>query len=173
MKELDPESQHIREVYARYGLAMYQAQCLERQIAILLTTVYGPGPKQITRSQYDKLLDSYFKRTLGRLHQELNKSSPLPKDFDTKVKKAITKRNWLAHSFFWERAFHFMSDKGRSQMLEELQGAIDFFQELDAELSKIGDEWAKLNGVTAKQFEKAMERLANSTKKELNKPLGN
>ena len=37
LKDADPEQ--IREVYARFGLAMYQAQCVERQIAILLANV--------------------------------------------------------------------------------------------------------------------------------------
>lgn len=33
---MDPESEQIREVYARYGLAMFQAQCLERALAMTL-----------------------------------------------------------------------------------------------------------------------------------------
>lgn len=35
---IEPELDQIREVYARFGLAMYQAHCLERQLAIILAT---------------------------------------------------------------------------------------------------------------------------------------
>ena len=62
MEQLDPESYQIREVYARYGLAMYQAQCVERQLALLLITEYRPGPSRITRSQYDHLLEAHFEK---------------------------------------------------------------------------------------------------------------
>ena len=35
---LDPESEEIREVYAFFGLAIYQAQCLEKQLAMVIAT---------------------------------------------------------------------------------------------------------------------------------------
>lgn len=159
VEEIDPESHHIREVYARYGLAMYQAQCVERQIAILLATEYGPGPKKITRAQYDELLQSHFERTLGGLLRELGKSISLPTDFEKTLRVALEKRNWLAHKYFWERVGHFVSSKGRDKMIMELQEASDYFERLDAKLTEIAESWARRHNVTSKDLQEALEKI--------------
>ncbi|MDA8325456.1 MAG: hypothetical protein M0033_04490 [Nitrospiraceae bacterium] len=159
MERIDPESHQIREVYARYGLAMYHAQCVERQIALLLSTEYGPGSKKITRAQYDGLLQSHFKRTLGALLCKLEKSTSLPTDFEKTLRAALEKRNWLAHKYFWERAGHFVSDKGRAKMIMELQEASDHFERLDAKLTEVTESWARRNNVTSKDLQEALERV--------------
>ena len=74
MESLTHESEQIKEVFAPFGLAIYQAQCLERSLAMAVATVYGPGPQKLTKSGYEKLLQSNFKRTLGRLIAELQES---------------------------------------------------------------------------------------------------
>ncbi len=89
MEELDPVSAQIKEVYARFGLAVYQAQCVERQIAILLATKHGPGVNRITRTQYDELLRSLFKKTFGSLANRLRKSARIPGDFERSLEKAL------------------------------------------------------------------------------------
>jgi hypothetical protein len=164
--QLDPESDQIREVYARYGLAMYQAQCVERQLAILLASEYGPGPRKITRSQYDQLLQSHFERTLGGLLHHLEKAISLPSDFEKTLRIALEKRNWLAHRYFWERAGHFVSGKGRSKMILELQEAIDYFENLDTKLTEISDAWARSHNITSKDLERALERIIANAEKE-------
>jgi hypothetical protein len=166
VEEIDPTSYQVREVYARYGLAMYQAQCVERQLAILLASEYRPGPSKITRSEYEQLLESHFERTLGGLLRQLEKSIPLPADFEGTLRKALEKRNWLAHRYFWERAGHFVSEKGRDKMLLELQEAIDYFEILDARLTDIADSWAKRHNIPPEELEKALERIIANAEKE-------
>lgn len=58
------KNEQIRDVYALFGLAIYQAQCVEREIAILLTTVHGPGIQKMTRTNYDMTLQGEFKKRL-------------------------------------------------------------------------------------------------------------
>ena len=166
MEEIDPESREIREVYARYGLAMYQVQCVERQLAILLASEYGLGPRKITRSQYDQLLQSHFKKTLGGLRHHLEKAVVLPNDFEKTLRVALEKRNWLAHRYFWERAGHFVSEKGRSKMVLELQEAIDYFENLDTKLTEISDAWARRHNITSKDLERALERIIANAEQE-------
>jgi hypothetical protein len=113
LEEIDPESAQIREVYARFGLAMYQSQCVEREVAILLATEYGPGIKAITQAQYSELLESLFRNTLGGLITKLIKSGQIDSNFESTLRKALTQRNWLAHNYFWERAPHFLDEKSR------------------------------------------------------------
>jgi hypothetical protein len=160
---LDQDEEQIKEVYARFGLAMYQAQCVERAIAILLATEYGPGPTKITRSQYDDLLESLFKKTFGGLIAHLRKSVNVPSNFDDTLREALNKRNWLAHEYFWDRAGHFLSDKGRNIMLSELNEIIEYFSNLDQQVTEIYQAWAEKHGITKDRINIEMENLFLST----------
>jgi len=159
MEPLDLESQQIREVYARFGLAMYQAQCLERQLAILLATAYGPGPHKLTKCDYERLLGSLFKKTLGNLIQKLQESVTLPNDFELMLREALGKRNWLAHRYFWERAGHFMTEKGRMLMINELQVIAEELDQLDQVLTQTSCDWMKKAGIPEEVMDREMERI--------------
>ena len=104
VEHIDPESAQIREVYAYFGLAMYQAQCLERQLAMILATKYGPGPTRITSREFDALLERLFRRTLGHLVNEIGALVEVSEDEKEQLRDALSKRNWLAHHYFWNRA---------------------------------------------------------------------
>jgi len=158
-EDIDKESHHIREVYAQYGLAMYQAQCFERGIAIFLATVCGLQPQDSTRSMYQKTLEGHFERTLGGLVKELGKAAKLPIGFEADIKDALKKRNWLAHNYFWDRAGSFLSRDGREKMLLELRETFSLFKKLDGYLVAISAAWGEKHGVTAQMIEKDTESL--------------
>ena len=156
---MDSESEQIRDVYAYFGLAMYQAQALERQLAIILATKYGPGPKRITRGQFDNLLEGLFSKTLGHLVESISEVADLSEDEEERLREALTKRNWLAHRYFWERAAEFMSDSGRVSMVEELRDTATLFEALDKLFTSRTNEWGESIGVTRQTVDKHLERL--------------
>lgn len=158
------EEEHIKEVYAHYGLTMYQAQCVERALCILLASGKAPILKSITKYDYDNILNTLFKHTLGGLIKEMRKDMEIVDDFEKNIEKALEKRNWLAHNYFWERAGHFMTFEGRNFMLKELQEITSFFEVLDDYLTKINVEWVKKNGITTEFLEKQMEELVKNSK---------
>lgn len=159
MEQIDPDSAQVREVFAHYGLAMYQAQCLEREIAIALSTVHGPGPKRITRDQLDQLYDKNFRKTLGSLVAGLRQTASVPGELEERLTQALTLRNWLTHNYFWERTPRFMKAPGREAMIQELLEAIRCFMEIDAQLSEITGRWAAAHGVTKELFQEAWDEL--------------
>jgi len=159
MQPLDPESEQIKEVYARFGLAMYQAQCVERQLAVLLATEYGPGLHNMTRQQYEELLESLFKKTLGGLIHKLREAVDLPSDFESTLREALNKRNWLAHHYFWERAGHFMTEQGRRLMVDELQVIATELDELDQTLIHVSRKWMEKIGMSEEVVQIEMDRL--------------
>ncbi len=148
MNEIDPKSQRIKDVYTYFGVAIYYAQCLERTIAISMATVFGPGPQKITRVQFDILLESHFKKTLGKLIHELRNGSSISDDFESILSEALKKRNWLAHHYFWDRAQKFQTEEGQKDMKEELQEIADYFEKIDKILTLIITNWGKKHGIT-------------------------
>ncbi len=156
---MDLESEQTRDVYAYFGLAMYQAQALERQLALILATKYGPGPKRITRGQFDSLLEGRFSKTLGRLVENIREVAHLSEDEEKRLLKALVKRNWLVHGYFWERAADFMSDSGRVSMIEELRDATTLFEDLDSLFTSRTLEWGESIGYTRQMLDKRVARL--------------
>ena len=158
------EDEHVKGIFAHYGLAMYQAQCVERALCILLASEKAPDLKSITKHDYDRVLNALFKHTLGGLIKKMRKDIEITDDFEKNVEKALERRNWLTHNYFWERAGYFMTFEGRNFMLKELREISSFFEVLDDYLVKITDEWAKKNGLSAEFIEKQMAELVKNTK---------
>ena len=156
---IDPESEQIREVYARFGLAMYQAQCLERQLAIILATKYGPGPTKITSKGFNSLLNILFRRTLGQLVNDIGSIIEVNEDEKEQLKYALNKRNWLTHHYFWDRAVEFQSRDGRDSMISELQEAAEYFDALDVIYTKRTEDWGETVGITQQSINEHLDRL--------------
>ena len=161
-EHIDNVSEQVKEVYAYFGLAMYKAQCVERQLAMILATRYGPGPSKITRTEFDDLLESLFSKTMGWLIRDIGELAKLSEGEREQLQEALSKRNWLAHRYFWERARVFLSESGRVSMIQELQEAVDSFGALDQLLTSRTMEWAEPMGITEQMVEREMERLLRS-----------
>ena len=156
---LDHKSEHIREVYAWFGLAMFKAQCLERQIALMLATKYGPSPTRISRREFDAILEDLFSKTLGQLVSEIGKVAELSEDEKERLQKGLSKRNWLAHNYFWDRGVAFLSESGRVSMIEELQEMTYSFETLDELFTNRTIYHAKSLGITQQLLDETLERL--------------
>ena len=162
VKLLDDESYQTREVFAHFGLAMYIAQGLERTLGIALATVYGPGSQKITRSQYDDLLESNFRKTLGRLITHIRETVELSEELERMLSEALEKRNWLAHNYFWDRAKTFMSKEGQHAMIEELKETVYFLTDVDSRFMEIIEQWGEKRGVTKEVLDRMMEELMDA-----------
>ncbi len=166
-EHIDPESESIKDVFAHFGLAMYRAQCLERQMAIMLATQHLLGPATITKTEFEKHLDGLFSKTLGNLVNELKIATDFGEEEGERLDDALSKRNWLAHRYFGERATEFLSESGRASMLRELQNAADYFDTLDNFLTCRTKRWGEAIGITQQLLDEAFERLVNDRKDQL------
>ena len=132
--DMDPESEHVREVYARYGLAMYHASCLEYQIALCLSTRHDP--LTVSKWRFDDDLMDQFEKTFGQLLSQLGTAIALPAEVERELETALRKRNWLAHHYWRERAVDLMTPRGREGMIAELSELTDQFLAVDSALSQ-------------------------------------
>jgi len=140
------ESEHIKEVYAHFGLAMYIAQCVEQSL-ILLLVFHEFFPKNIKNrihddpdlwaKEYDKYDDIVSSKTMGRLLGAVRKLEILTESQTEELKTALKKRNWLAHSYFSQRSVHFVSSDGRNKMIAELEECREFLGNIDNSLMEM------------------------------------
>lgn len=161
-ENLSEDSRLVREIYARYGLAMYWAQCVERELALALSTSLGPQPTINSAAEYDRQLEERFEKTFGTLARELERKCPQhPVILSQQLHQGLRLRNFLAHNFFWERAAMLASEslERRLELLDELDEATDALRVLNEALTAISKEWRQRHGITEELVADEMEKL--------------
>ena len=163
---MDTESDDIKEVYARFGLALYCAQVLEHGIVNALVVVdLIPSRRHLGRSKaeweaaVDAFMGFHFDHTMGKLMHDLRSVSKIPTDLDELLKRALRKRNWLAHEFFRERATEFLTSTARDQMLTEVDECRDLFKAADEALENVVKPLRSAAGITDEILEREYEAM--------------
>ena len=142
------EDDHVRDTYAYYGLAMYAAQVLEHGLVNAMVAARLPERRTITRGEIDNFMDRQFEKTLGQLLRELERYVTVPADLSARLSEALSKRNWLAHDCFRERATTFITQAGRDSMIREFQAVQHLFECADHQLSELVRPIREKHGVT-------------------------
>ena len=167
MEELDDDSYQNRETFARYGIAMYHAQCVEKSLAILVSCVFNKEFLQSTHDRREEIQDEEFSKTMGRLLNRLKKQITIPPNLNKTLSESLKKRNWLAHDYFLERGIQMMTPKGKKKMIEELTGLSNYFSKLDAHLTKIYENAMKKLGISETEIDEGVKRLIQNAKESI------
>jgi hypothetical protein len=137
-------NEHVKTVYAKFGLALYLAQVLEHGLAnalmcaeLLPRRAGEPVPRKQWEAEFDAFMDQQFEQTLGRLIRDLSSATSVPTDLEGLLTDALKTRNFLTHHYFRERAESFMSRDGREKMIQELERAQRLFDAADERLTEI------------------------------------
>ena len=159
MEELDENAQQRRETFARYGLAMYHAQCVEKSLAILVSTACNKDFLPRDPARRAAFQDEIFSKAIGKLLTRLRKQVAIPPNLNRTLEDAQHKRNWLAHEYFFARAGQIMTTRGRDSMIKELTGLSDFFSQVDEHLVSIYDKWCKRIGLPQAVIDENVKKL--------------
>ena len=166
MEELDAAAQQRRETFARYGLTMYHAQCVEKSLAILMGTVFNKDFLPSDPDEREAMQEKELKKTMGRLLTQMRERITISATLDQDLSVALTKRNWLAHNYFLERSFDVMTTHGRDKMIDELTDLTEFFSTLDERLMAIHEEWRLKVGISEEQLHEELEKGIRETEQE-------
>lgn len=122
-----------RQVFARFGLAIYLCQALELQLVNHLTILHlNTG---LDQAGIDRLLQRWFARTMGSNIREVNESLAVSLGTATLLDDALQRRNWLTHHYFRSRAVKLGTIKGKGEIARELDVHVERLQHADAALS--------------------------------------
>ena len=156
---MDAADEETREVYARYGLAMYFAQVVEHAIVNLMIALRLPERGALTKRDVDQFMDEAFAMTFGRLLKELRRLDQPTHFLQRDLDQAREMRNWLAHRYFRDRTVRFMSPAGRAAMLEELDDATSLFLQVNEGLEQLSAEVRAANNVSEDAVRQEYEQL--------------
>jgi len=149
----DEHSVEVREVFARYGLAMYQAQVLEHGmvnavvIASILPTMHQYPDRSSWEDTFEQAYDSELAKTFGNMLRALEPLA-LPDELVSTLRQAKVERDRLAHRFFREHDENFLCKSGRARMIAECEEIIGRFTAVDAELDSFMSPHRERYGIT-------------------------
>jgi len=154
----DEDSVQIREVYSRFGLAMYQAQVLEHGmvnaviIARMLPRMRDHSDRLAWEDAFDRAYDVELAKTFGNMLCALE-ALELPKELIDRLRVAKIERDRLAHRFFREHDEDFLGSTGRTVMIAECEDAIEMFTVIDADLEEHMRPQRERHGITTEWIE--------------------
>jgi hypothetical protein len=120
----------VRDVYAHFGLAIYEAQVLEHGLANALAYAGIASGRLPTVEDFETFLSKRFECTLGKLIKDLGGAVEVDPALEASLRVALLQRNWLAHNYFRERSEVFVSAHGCESMIVELQAAQELFEQV-------------------------------------------
>lgn len=128
------DSEHSKELFSYYGLAVYYSQALEQQLVNLLVLMKLSQGKI---SPEEELTNLYYKKlssSLGQLVHEIQHNFDFTEEESELLNNIWKKRNYIVHDYFKERILETFTPEGRSQMIEELIEFKDQAQRLEHKL---------------------------------------
>lgn len=170
----DSADEHVKTVYAHFGLALYLAQVLEHGLAnalmcteLLPRRAGKPVPRKEWEAEFDMFMDQQFEQTLGRLIRGLKNATSVPTELEELLTDALKTRNFLTHHFFRERAEVYMSRDGREKMIHELERAQRLFEAADEKLLETVKPLREKFGLTDERMTPIEEEYLKRFKKDL------
>ena len=155
----EPESFDEKEVYAFFGLASYAAQCLEKALVNLAFTYTLTDKNIVSQEEWDALFEGINKNTFGRLLGMVKKELSTSDEVLVELKKALDKRNWLAHDYFFDSIGEFHTKSGRMKMIKELTELIKLFNKWDQFIEGVYLHTWQQHGLTEEAVSRGIEKL--------------
>lgn len=159
-----PEAISDPELYAVYGEALFLAQCMETGMRIfywLDKKLPEAPPGKLPRINFsaEPLKDLTMNSLGGFLRQfkrELLNEGTV--DVQTRslmhrLEKTADARNYLVHSYWWERATQLETSAGRAEILAELRDLVDEYRWSNRLIRQLVLLCVKHYGFTPEQFE--------------------
>ncbi len=147
----------IKEVYARFGLAYYQSECLHRELCLGYTLQGIYSLTDITKPQLEERTTQAFKLTLGQVSSNIR--NDLPPELQTLLDEAITLRNYIAHHFWYEECQLLFTPEGLESLIEKLVKWADNFEYVDDLFSDYFEKRRQEIGIPDELIQQYMEKL--------------
>jgi hypothetical protein len=163
MADLPDDGSQQKEVFARYGAAVYYANVLEHGLVNLLI-VARQATGHVTPDSIDDDFDKLFRLTMGGLlkHAERERLTVADPELWRRVLKT---RNHLAHHYFHEHAANFMSAEGRDLMLADSDAARLLFVKADEEATRVLFSICEAWGMTPEKARALFEEMEAEARK--------
>ncbi|MBY0206624.1 MULTISPECIES: hypothetical protein [Paenibacillus] len=141
------DSEHSKELFAYYGLAVYYGQALEQQLVNLILLTKMSQGKVVTEEELEELYERKMSSSLGQLIHEARHHFTFSEEEISSLNELWQQRNRIVHHYFKERIHETFSPEGRTRMIKELQDFKERAQELELVLQQYIGAWMAALGL--------------------------
>jgi hypothetical protein len=164
--DLPDDSSREKEVYARYGLAMFYAHTFEQGLITLIMAhviaVHHQAGDRGGAEAFRELTEDLYSRTAGNLLARLRERPGLTEPLDDLLREAIGVRNRLAHHWFREHGLEFASVEGMQAMVDDLDRAMETFRVAGSQAFGLAVQTFISLGIDEADIDRVREHLANA-----------
>jgi hypothetical protein len=153
----EPTPEEIKTVYTGFGYAYSCSENLHRELCHIYALTTFEKVSDVIAPRIEEMLVRAYSLTLGQVVNEL--INTLPVEIIPRLQKAVEKRNFLAHHFWFER-IHLMFDViGIETIRLELTELADYFDELDNDVTSYSAPLKEKFGLTKAIVQECMDEL--------------
>lgn len=160
--DLPDDGSRQKETFARFGLAVYQAQVFERGMVNLIVMATADASRKgtpMTRHDIDHLNDDLFGDTGGQLVNRLLAAMPAEAALLETCRRAVKERNRLIHHFFCEHEMNFRTSIGMQRMVDDADRVRRLFREADRATTEILHAGFRKLGITQDEIWAEFDQL--------------
>jgi hypothetical protein len=151
-----------REIYAKFGLAVFFCQVVEAALVIYLTLLQRATEGAVaTTSQADDLFAEFFGNTLGRNIYNVKRVLGEQGEWvlADQMADVLKLRNELIHSWMRTRVLRQGTSENRLAMIDELEKAISVLQDADRVITERTQTMLAKAGVSEEFVQSELQRL--------------
>lgn len=154
------------EVFRWYGAAAHNAQLFEADLLSLRLIAAGVDRQATTEQELRSLEATLSRKTLGQLMAALNPRGNFSQTFEDDWARALDRRNYLIHRFFWDNAVRLNRADQCEVLVRELRELATFFalcqrtaQQVVAKLiTSLGVDRAQWDAALRREFDRLFEK---------------
>lgn len=162
IEDLPDDGARQKEIYARFGLAAYQAQVFDAGLTNLIAIAMAYASRSgapMTAQDIDALSNDLFGYTSGRLVNRLARIFPSEENHLNACRLAVQERNRLMHRFFWDHAQDFLTPAGMQRMADDADSVRRLLELADVGTDAISARLLERVGVTPEVVQAEYDRI--------------
>jgi hypothetical protein len=155
-------------LYANFGLAYFQSECLHRELCNFYMLKRVVGSTGMTRRRTEEIYMTAVSMTLGKIIDEVKPY--LEQEMADKLDEANGKRNYMAHHFWFDKTPQLFNQEGVRVAIEELREYKQLFSDLDEKIREDCLTMSQSIGVTEKVLSESLEEVLAGTHDKIEVP---
>lgn len=157
-EKLSNEKKVEFEMFAHYGYTIILAQKFEKAIAVLLQGEFALENKgKLPYENYIEEVTKLYKGNLGGLLSRLKKRVVIPAQKEDQLQKALLRRNYLIHDYFYHNESKATVADGHISIIQELVADQVMFSGLIIWINDLCQEGLRKIGISSEKFMEIVE----------------
>lgn len=153
------QNEALKPIALELGITVYLCQQFETSL-LFLTAILGAQQGKINSNSFKDGFCSYSEKTLGHLVKTFGSKIQMLEGYEAYIvfiRKGVEMRNSIVHGFILRNTERLLTNKGRSEVVDELRDAQHVINERLQSVNELLDRALKVFGGSLEQLQSAAE----------------